>query len=167
MTEVVYLRVSEQLKEALAARANEQGSSQNQAASELIELGLAASDHDRARGRLEAKLAATNTELAQTRARLEQAELGLREAGKRERTTSRLQRALAQRAHQQLAACPQCRTPLRGSDYLVTGHCPNCQRPITNLLTPKPQTGAPNKDEYLALLGALGGLLSLALTDPD
>jgi hypothetical protein len=31
------------------------------------------------------------------------------------------------------------------------------------LLTPRPQLGAPDKDEYLALLGALGGLIGLAL----
>jgi hypothetical protein len=44
---------------------------------------------------------------------------------------------------------------VRGSDLLVSGHCPHCQRPITTLLTPRPQTGAPDRDAYLALLGAL------------
>jgi hypothetical protein len=46
---------------------------------------------------------------------------------------------------------------------LVSGRCPNCSRAITVLLTPRPQTGAADKDEYPALLGALGSLLGLAL----
>jgi hypothetical protein len=71
--------------------------------------------------------------------------------------------ALAERAREELACCPRCRHPLRGSDLLVSGHCPNCGRAITTLLSPRPQTGAPDKDAYLALLGALGGLVGLAL----
>jgi hypothetical protein len=51
---------------------------------------------------------------------------------------------------------------LRGSDFLVSGHCPNCEA-ITAFLTPRPQLGAPAKDEYLVLLGALGGLVGLPL----
>jgi hypothetical protein len=35
------------------------------------------------------------------------------------------------------------------------------------LLTPRAQLGAPGKDEYLALRGALGGLVSLALATSD
>jgi hypothetical protein len=60
-------------------------------------------------------------------------------------------------------SCPQCRQRLRGDDLLVSGHCPNCERPITTLLTPRAQLGSPDKDAYLALLGALGGLVGLAL----
>jgi hypothetical protein len=72
--------------------------------------------------------------------------------------------ALVERARHGLASCPQCSKRLRGYDLLVTGHCPNCTRAITTLLTPRPQTGAPDKDEYLATLGALGGLVGLAIT---
>jgi hypothetical protein len=72
-------------------------------------------------------------------------------------------RALAERARGELASCPQCSHPLRGYDFLVSGHCPNCERAITTLLSPRPQRGAPDRDAYLALLGALGGLVGLAL----
>jgi hypothetical protein len=72
-------------------------------------------------------------------------------------------RALAERARGELASWPQCGKPLRGSDLLVSGHCPQCARPITALLLPRAQTGAPDRDAYLALLGALGGLVGLAL----
>jgi hypothetical protein len=39
----------------------------------------------------------------------------------------------------------------------------NCDRAITTLPTPRGQLGTPDKDEYLPLLGALGGLVGLAL----
>ena len=51
---------------------------------------------------------------------------------------------------------------MRGSDYLVGGRCPHCGKALTGFLTPRPQVGAPERDEYLALLGALGGLVALA-----
>lgn len=76
-------------------------------------------------------------------------------------------RALAERARGELASCPQCQKPLRGSDLLVSGYCPHCARAITALLLPRPQTGAPDRDAYLALLGALGGLVGLALASPS
>lgn len=82
--------------------------------------------------------------------------------GNGSRWTAASFRTLAERARGELASCPQCRKPLRGSDLLVSGHCPGCERAITTLLTPRPQLGAPDKDEYLALLGALGRLLGLA-----
>jgi hypothetical protein len=52
---------------------------------------------------------------------------------------------------------------VRGYDLLVSGHCPHCARPITALLLPRQQTGAPDRDAYLALLGALGGFVGPAL----
>jgi hypothetical protein len=46
--------------------------------------------------------------------------------------------------------------------YLVGGRCPRCEKALTAFLTPRLQVGAPKRDEYLALLGALGGLVALA-----
>jgi hypothetical protein len=103
----------------------------------------------------------------QTRARLAEAELRLQAAREREVTSARTQRALAERARHELASCPRCRQPVRGSDLLVSGHCPNCSKAITTLLSPRPQLGAPDRDEYLALLGALGGLVGLALASTN
>jgi hypothetical protein len=59
-------------------------------------------------------------ELEQTRARLAEAEAALALAREREQITSSL-RALAERARGELASCPQCRKPVRGSDLLVSG----------------------------------------------
>lgn len=67
---------------------------------------------------------------------------------------------------QELASCPRCRKPVRGSDLLVSGRCPHCTKALTSLLTPAPHAGL-DPTEYLALLGALGVLVGLALATSD
>jgi len=163
---VVYARVPDALKQALAARAREGGLSLTATLVALLERGLDGSEEERARER-EGELAASAAELERTRARLAESEAALALAREREQITASTFRALAERARGELASCPQCRKPLRGSDLLVSGHCPGCKRAITSLLSPRPQTGAPDKDAYLALLGALGGLVGLALASSD
>ena len=162
MSTVVYLRVPDSLKQALAARARERDLSLTAAVVALLERGLDVSEEERARER-EGELAASASELERTRARLAEAELRLQAAREREQITASSFRALAERARGELASCPQCQKPLRGYDLFVSGHCPQCARPITALLLPRRQTGAPDPDAYLALLGALGGLVGLAL----
>ena len=161
-TTPLFVRVPDALKQALAARARERGQSLTAAAVALLERGLDTSEEERARER-EGELAACASELERMRARLAEAEAALALAREREQLTATSCRALAERARHKLAVCPQCRKPVRGSDLLVGGHCPNCDRAITALLLPRQQTGAPDRDAYLALLGALGGLVGLAL----
>ncbi|MBA3380857.1 MAG: hypothetical protein H0T97_03175 [Actinobacteria bacterium] len=96
------------------------------------------------------------------RARLAAAEGRLLAAAAQEERTKGTLRALAERARHELGRCPACRKPVRGSDYLVSGRCPHCAKALTALLAPRVQVGAPERDEYLALLGALGGLVGLA-----
>jgi rubrerythrin len=129
---------------------------------ELIERGLAAKGEEGPRAELEASLAASTRELEEARARVEVAELRLQHASEREEHTQRTLRALAERSRTELGACPRCRKPVSGFDYLVHGCCPHCKKALTAFLTPRPQVGAPERDEYLALLGALGGLVGLA-----
>jgi len=159
---VVYARVPDSLKQALAVRARERGLSLTAAVVALLERGLDATEDERARER-EGELAASAGELERTRARLAEAQATLALAREREQLTASSFRALAERARGELASCPQCGKPVRGSDLLVSGHCPQCVTPLTALLLPRPQTGAPDRDAYLALLGALGGLVGLAL----
>jgi len=83
-------------------------------------------------------------------------------AWEREETTARTSRALAERTRQKLGSCPRCRKLVRSSDLLVSGHCPHCSKALTSLLTPAPRDGL-DSNEYLALLGALGVLVGLAL----
>jgi NADH pyrophosphatase NudC (nudix superfamily) len=61
-----------------------------------------------------------------------------------------------------LPPCPGCGKPLRGSDLLVSGHCPHCEKTLTSLLVPT-RIGSLVQNEYLALLGALGVLVGLAM----
>lgn len=62
----------------------------------------------------------------------------------------------------QLGQCPQCREPVRGSELLVSGHCSNCDKALTSLLVPT-RYAELVQNEYLALLGAVGVLVGLAL----
>lgn len=64
---------------------------------------------------------------------------------------------------QELARCPLCRTPVSGKDLLRRGRCPHCGRALTSLLAPT-RAGL-DRDEWIALLGALGVLAGLAPAD--
>jgi rubrerythrin len=166
MSAVVYARVPDALKQALHAHAAERGLTLTTAVVELVERGLEAIAEEQSLSELDRKLAAASSELEQTRGRLREAELGLQAATKREQLTAHTYSALAARARQQLGVCPQCRKPLRGCDLLVAGRCPNCGKALSSLLLPAPRANfAP--DEYLALLGALGVLVGLALATAD
>jgi hypothetical protein len=169
MSVVVYARMSEAVKRDLQARAAERGLTLNRAVVELLEQALAGSANAVSLVELEAELAQLRDELAQTRAQLRETELRLEAGAEREELSARTLRALAERARHELAVCPRCRESVRGTDLLVSGHCPkeSCRAPLTSLLTPTPKIGAPEKDEYLALLGALGALVGLALATPE
>ena len=162
MSEVVFGRVPPALKEALMTRARERGLSLNATLVELSERALEESAREAAGKDLEAALAASARELEHSEARLAAAELRLAAAVEQEEQTQGTLRALTERARHELGQCPQCRKRVRGFDYLVSGRCPYCGKALTALLVPRPQVGAPEHDEYLALLGALGALVSLA-----
>jgi rubrerythrin len=164
MSAVVYARLPDALKQTLQAFASERALTQNGAVIELLEQGLQALAKQQSLADLQHQLALQTNKLATTRARLREAELNLRAARQREQLTARTYSAVAQRARRQLASCPQCRTRLHGNDLFVSGHCPTCNKPLSSLLTPSPRAGGPDKDQYHALLGALGVLLGLALT---
>jgi HTH-like domain len=88
--------------------------------------------------------------------------LRVQAASEREQLIASTYAAFAERARGELASCPRCRKPLRGSDLVVSGHCPNCDEDLTSLLVPS-RFGSLVTTEYLALLGALGVLAGLAL----
>ena len=162
MSAVLYTRVPEALKQALTAHAAGRGLSQTRAIVELLEQGLAGSRDERSLAKLEGKLARSQGALAATRVRVRELEGALQAARERDEQSARTYAAFAARARQVLASCPRCTKPLRGSDLLVSGRCPHCEKAVTELLAPAPRS-ALNQTEYLALLGALGVLTGLAL----
>jgi hypothetical protein len=163
MSAVVYARVPDSLKQALHAHASERALTLTGAVVDLLERGLEAIANEQSLAELEGKLAACTSERAQTRARLRESKLRVQAAREREQTTAHTYTALAERARHELASCPQCRQPVRASDLLVSGRCPNpsCRRALSSLLLPAPRAGF-DANEYLALLGALGVLVGLA-----
>ncbi len=162
MSAVVYARVPDSLKQALQAHRSARGLTLNRAVVDLLEQGLQAIADEKPVAELERRLAASRSELERARARLTEAELRLHAAREREQLTAHTYTALAARARQELASCPRCREPVAGADLLVSGRCPNCGKALTSLLTPAPRAGL-ESTEYLALLGALGVLVGLAM----
>jgi hypothetical protein len=131
---VVYARVPDSLKLALEARARERGLTLTGVVVELLERGLEATGDEGSR-ELERELVASANELERARGRLAEPEAGLEVAREREEINARTLRVFAERARHKFASCPYCLRPLRGYDLLVVGHCPNCDRAITALLT--------------------------------
>jgi hypothetical protein len=166
MSPVLYARVPEALKQALEAYGSTRGLTLTRAAVELLEQGLRASREERSLSELEATLAACRSGREQAQARLKEAELRLQGARAREQLTVATYASLAERTRQELASCPGCREPVRGSDLLVSGRCPKCGKALTELLRPAPQAHL-EQSEYLALLGALGVLVGLALATSE
>lgn len=167
MSEVVYARVPRPLKEAVRDHASGRSLSLTGAVADLVEHGLEAIANEASVEALERKLTVVARELEKTRARLQEAELRVQAAGEREQIIASTFRAVAERSRQELASCQTCRTRVRGSDLFVSGRCPSCARPLTSLLTPTPRAGL-DSTEYIALMGALGVLVGLALaSSPD
>jgi hypothetical protein len=159
---VLYVRVPEDLKQALSKHAAGRGLTQTRAVMELLEQGLQASGEERSLAELEGELARAHRQADTARGRMRELEGALQAAREREQQTARTYAALAARLRQELARCPGCRKPLSGSDLLVNGRCPGCGRAVSELLAPAPRSGLDEK-EYLVLLGALGLLTGLAL----
>ena len=166
MSAVLYARLPEALKQALEAYGSTRGLTLTGAAVELLEQGLRASREGRSRAELKATLAACRSEREQAQVRLKEAELRLQGMREREQLTAATYASLAERTRQELASCPRCREPVRGCDLLVSGRCPKCGKALTSLLRPAPQANL-EQSEYLALLGALGVLVGLALATTE
>jgi hypothetical protein len=157
---VLYLRASEDLKNAVRDRAEAQGRTLSGAAVELMELGLRAAQDEESTRELEQRLEAARVEMERLR---EQAS-GERERAERAEQHSRLlERAVEAwqaRARQPVGACGKCKRPVRGEDVLVSGTCPSCGHTVATQLAGAVGEGLDQK-ELLFVLGAAGLLLGL------
>ena len=146
MSQVVYARVPDSLKEAVDLYAEQRGVTLTSAVVDLLERGLVAASDETSMTDLETKLAIASAEKAQVEANLTGAENELGTL-----------RAFAQRSLQPIGSCPNrtCGQPIRGYDLLALGHCPQCRQPLSGLLAPR-KPNSLNEREVGVLLGALG-----------
>lgn len=152
MSQVIYARVPDPLKEAADVYANEQGVTLTQAVIDLLERGLAAATDEVSVDELQQRLAREGAEKAQLQAELQ----GLR--GEMAALS-----ALAQRVSQTVGTCPSCKTPITGGDLLAVGQCPKCGQKLTGLIAPAVSSSTLDQPEFLMLLGALGAVVGVAL----
>ncbi len=155
MSQTIYARVPDTIKEAAEAHASEQGVTLASAVSDLLDRGLQAAADERSISELERRTSELTTEVEALR--------------QRDQTVSSAYQALAQRIAQPVGACPRCGDTVTGHDLLVVGRCPkaDCSASLSELLS-RPAAGASqgkgglDDGEFKMLLGALGLALGIA-----
>jgi antitoxin component of RelBE/YafQ-DinJ toxin-antitoxin module len=154
MSQTIYARVPDHVKEAADAHASSRGMTLANAVSELLDLGLQATADARSIGELERRNAELTAEVEHLRLR--------------DHAVSSAYQALAQRTAQPVGLCPECGNRVSGHDLLVRGSCPDpeCGASLAPLLsappTAKPTKGSLDDGEFKLLLGALGVALGIA-----
>ena len=155
MSQTIYARVPDQVKQATDAYATSSGLTLAGAVSDLLDRGLqAASDAD------------SISELQQTVSALK---IQVEKFREREQMIASANQALAQRITRPVGNCPACGNAVSGQDLLITGRCPRaeCGASLTPLLDPplhdEQKKGALNDGDFKLLLGALGLALGIAL----
>lgn len=151
MSQTIYARVSDQLKEAVDEHATKNGTTLANAVADLLDRGLQATADQRSIAALEEQVGSLQAEVDTFR--------------EREKTLSAAYRGLAQRTSLEVGKCPKCGSPITGHDLLVEGSCPNCGANLSPLFGtgPKVQKGGLDEGDFRLLLGALGLVLAVAL----
>lgn len=154
MSQTIYARVPDQVKEAADAYASENGMTLATAIASLLDRGLQASADEASVLDLEKHVAELNNEVELLR--------------QRDAAAATAYSALAQRTAQPVGTCPKCGSSINGHDLLVAGRCSNpaCGASLSPLLgavsKPKPGKGSLDDGDLKLLLGALGVVLGIA-----
>jgi antitoxin component of RelBE/YafQ-DinJ toxin-antitoxin module len=150
MTQVIYVRVPESLKDAADSYSEECGVTLTSAVVDLLGRGLAAVSDEKSISDLEAKLALVSGEKIKAEAHLTSAMSEL----------SAL-RAFARRAAQKVGSCPNpaCHQTITGYELLALNQCNHCEQPLMDLLAPKGNKSTLDQREIGVLFGALGAAL--------
>jgi len=153
VSQVIYARVPDGLKEAADAYAGERGTTLTGAVVDLLERGLAAVSDEESVGDLHANLARAVAEKAQIAAALQSATNELA-----------VLNTFAQRASVAVGKCPnpECRKEISGYDLLGAGKCGHCGQALTSLIAPASGSSTLDQREVMVLLGALGAVLAIA-----
>ena len=163
MSQVIYARVSDDLKDAVDGYAGGRGVTLTSAVTDLLERGLGSvSDAP--------SVAETERQLSEARDLLRDRETAFSSA----RGELTALRSLAKRAQRDVGNCPQagCGKPITGLDLLTTGSCGACGSTLSQLidpsahstgnLRPDDQNKGLNDRDFLLLLGAIGAVLGVA-----
>jgi hypothetical protein len=163
MSQVIYARVPDTLKDAVDGYALERGTTLTSAVVNLLERGLVSTSDAPSVAQLEMRLATASAQRTEAEASLRSARLELQTL-----------QSLSERTRQIVGRCPReaCARPITGYDLLVTGHCSSCREVLTSLLKLKapqpegngeqPQPGGISERDFLLLLGALGAVVGVA-----
>ena len=152
MSQVIYSRVPDEVKDAADAYAAEKGATLSNAIVDLLERGLTAASNEVSIAALEARLSETSAACGQLEAQLRAAKTELAAV-----------QALGQRATQPVGNCPRCSGAITGLDVFSAGRCASCGQGLSELLTPSPQSKGLDQKEFLLLMGALGAVVAIAL----
>ena len=153
MSQVIYARVPDGLKEAADAYASQRGVTLTGAVVDLLERGLAAVSDEQSVSELQANLARAVAEKAQVESELSAASNELA-----------VLKTFAERASVTVGKCPnpECRKAISGYDLLGTGKCGHCGQALTSLIGPASGSSTLDQREVMVLLGALGAVLVFA-----
>jgi hypothetical protein len=155
VSQTIYARVPDTIKDAADAHAVANGVTLASAVSELLDRGLQAAADERSISELERRAAELTAEVEALR--------------QRDHAVTSAYQALAQRIAQPVGACQRCGDPVTGHDLLVAGRCPkpDCAASLSELLSRPPTAAVAGKGglddgEFKMLLGALGLALGIA-----
>lgn len=154
MSQTIYARVPDHVKEATDAHAAASGTTLANAVADLLDRGLQAAADARSIDELEQRVVVLSSEVHRLR--------------QRDQAMSAAYQALAQRTAQPVGRCPACGNTVTGHDLLITGGCPHpgCGASLAPLLETgtdeKPTKGSLDDGEFKLLLGALGVALGIA-----
>jgi hypothetical protein len=160
VTQVIYARVPEDIKDAAESYASERGLSLTAAVVDLLDQGLAAASAGMSAPELRASVDALVAEKAQMAADLRAA-----------RSEMATLQALADRARKTVGSCSGCEAAVSGYDLLAVGQCAHCGDALPDLLavgasvdgkSGQSDRKAFNDHDVLLLLGAVGLAVSAA-----
>lgn len=154
MSQTIYARVPDHVKQAADAYAAGRGMTLASAVTDLLDRGLQAAADETSIADLERRVAAITAENDLLR--------------QRQLARDSAYQALSQRIAQPVGICPDCESAITGYDLLVVGRCPveGCAASLASLLgtreTSRQANGMLDDGEFKILLGALGVALGIA-----
>jgi hypothetical protein len=161
-TEVIYARIPASLKERVEEYGSEHALTTTSAVVELLQRGLESVSNAPSIARLEQRAAELEDQLDGASSKLREVETRAAGLEARERNAAAAYEGLRRRTDQVVGECPYCKRAIRGYDLFVTGHCSECEKPVSGLLIGAGKTAGLDQKELLLLLGAIGILVGMA-----